>query len=251
MRNLEKGYRILVMKFTNPAHLLHQFFTPPGYHQVSSEPQNQKEGKMSTQLISKQTQKNWWIDAALFANAIAAALSGIYFLFLPSNGYQGGRNPYYNFTILFSRSTWDNLHTWGGVAMIAAAIIHLAIHWPWVVSMARRTWKGLTSKGGGMNGGGRWNLILNSLVAVSFILTALSGVYFLFVPSGRWAADPGLLFSRTTWDLIHTWAGVTLTAAALIHLVIHWKWVTKVTRKMAQQWLPGRRFPQPAPVTDR
>ncbi len=106
---------------------------------------------MATQTISKQTQKNWWIDAALFTSAIAAALSGIYFLFLPSGGYQGGRNPFYNVTILFSRSTWDDLHTWGGVAMIAAAIIHLAIHWPWVVSMARRTWKGLTGKGGGMN----------------------------------------------------------------------------------------------------
>jgi hypothetical protein len=206
---------------------------------------------MSTQIISKQTQKNWWIDATLFGSALIAALSGINFLFLPSGGYQGGRNPYYNVTVLFSRSTWDDLHTWGGVAMIAAALIHLAIHWPWVTSMTRRTWNELTGKCGCMNARGRWNLILNSLVAVSFILTAISGVYFLFVPGGRWAADPGLLFSRSTWDLIHTWAGVTLTAAALIHFAIHWKWVIKVTRKMAQQVLPARRLPQSAQVTDR
>jgi hypothetical protein len=135
--------------------------------------------------------------------------------------------------------------------MIAAAIIHLAIHWPWMVSMARRTWNELTGKCGCMNARGRWNLILNSLVASSFILTALSGVYFLFVPSGRWAADPGLLFSRITWDLIHTWAGVTLIAAVLIHLAIHWKWVTKVTRKMIQLAMPARSLPKPTPATDR
>jgi len=76
MRYLTKGYKILVRKFTNPALLLHQIFTSTDYHQVSSEPQNQKEGKMSTQIISKQTQKNWWIGAALFASESAAALSG-------------------------------------------------------------------------------------------------------------------------------------------------------------------------------
>ena len=74
---------------------------------------------MSTQTVSKQTQKNWWVDAALLFSAVAAALSGIYFLFLPS-GYQGGRNPLYNIQILFSRQTWDDLHTWTGVPPVGA-----------------------------------------------------------------------------------------------------------------------------------
>lgn len=187
---------------------------------------------MSTQTISKQTQKNWWIDAALFGSAIAAAISGVYFLFLPSGGFQGGRNALYNIQILFVRQTWDDLHTWGGVAMILAAIIHLGIHWAWVTNMTRRTWNELTGRCGCMNARGRWNLILNVCVAISFLLAAISGVYFLFSPGGKWAADPMILFSRATWDLIHTWAGVALTVGAMIHFAIHWKWVTKVTRKM-------------------
>ena len=206
---------------------------------------------MTVQSISKHTQKNWWIDAALFISALAAAMSGIYFLFLPSGGYQGGRNPYYNLTVLFSRATWDDLHTWSGVAMIAAALIHLVIHWQWVVSMARRIWNELTGKGVSMNWRGRWNLILNIVVAVSFVLTTLSGIYFLFLPGGHWAADPGFLFSRTTWDLIHTWAGVTLIASAILHFAIHWKWVTKVTRKMARLVVPARGLSQSALWMDR
>ena len=95
---------------------------------------------MATQTVSKQTQKNWGIDAVLFSSAVVAALSGIYFLLLPSGGFQGGRNPMYNIQILFARQTWDGLHTWGGVAMIAAAIVHLTIHWSWVVGMARCIW---------------------------------------------------------------------------------------------------------------
>ncbi len=195
---------------------------------------------MAMAPVSKQTQKNWWIDASLFSSAVIATLSGIYFLFLPSGGFQGGRNPSYNIQILFSRHTWDALHTWAGTAMIAAAIIHLVIHWPWFVSMARRIWNEMNGKCGCMNPRGRWNLIVNCFVAASFALTAISGIYFLFVPGEHRAVDPAILFTRTTWDLLHTWAGITLIAAAIIHFAIHWKWVTKVTRKMIAMLIPMR-----------
>jgi len=182
--------------------------------------------------LSVPTRRNWWIDAGLGVRAVLAALSGIYFLFLPVGGYQGGRNPMYSVTILFERSTWDDLHTWGGVAMISIVLVHLAFHWSWVTNMFNRTVKELRGRVGPMNARGRFNLGLNLVVAVSFLLTALSGVYFLFFPGGRGAIDPLLLFSRTSWDLIHTWAGVTLIAAAVVHFAIHWKWVTKVTRSL-------------------
>ncbi len=205
---------------------------------------------MSARTVSKQTQKNWWIDAALFGSALVAILSGIYFLFLPTGGFQGGRNPLYNIQILFDRQTWDDLHTWGGIAMIVAAIIHLGIHWSWVIRMARRTWNELTGQCGCMNSRGRMNLILNVIVAISFVITAVSGVYLLFVPGGRWAADPMILFARTIWDLIHTWAGVLLTTAAMIHLVIHWKWVTKVTRNMLGMVIPSQFVDRPVPAAN-
>jgi hypothetical protein len=195
---------------------------------------------MITQTVSKQTQKNWWVDAMLFSSAIIAALSGIYFLIIPSGGYRGGQNSLYNVQALFTRQTWDDLHTWGGVAMIAVALVHLVIHWPWVASMARRTFNEITGKGAHMNARGRWNLILNLVVGLSFIITALTGVYFLFFPGGRGAVYPLILFTRSTWDLIHTWASATLIIAAVTHLTIHWKWVTKVTSKMLAM-VPGFR----------
>jgi Domain of unknown function (DUF4405) len=184
---------------------------------------------MTACIVSRPTRRNWWIDAALLASALAAALSGIYFLFLPSGGFRGGRNPYYGVQILFTHQSWDDLHTWGGVAMIVVAFIHLVVHWPWVVGMIRRMFKEMTGQCGHMNRHGRWNLLLNMAVGLSFLITTLSGVYFLFFPGGHRAADPLILFTRATWDLIHTWAGVTLIATAILHFAIHWKWVTKVT----------------------
>jgi preprotein translocase subunit SecY len=205
---------------------------------------------MTMQCVSKQTQKQWWINTVLFTSAVLAALSGVYFLYLPMGGFQGGRNPMYNVQILFTRQIWDDLHTWGGVVMIVVAVIHFVFHWSWVVSMARRAWNELSGKGSSMNSRGRWNLILNTIVAVSFVLSAISGIYFLFVSSGRRLADPMILFNRTTWDLIHTYAGITLIATAVVHFVIHWKWVTKVTGKMVKKAFPSRPVSQPVTVTN-
>jgi len=184
--------------------------------------------------LSTRTRNNWLVDVGLFTSAVIAALSGIYFLFLPVGGYQGGRNPWYGVTILFSRKTWDDLHTWGGIAMIAIVVIHLSLHWSWVVNMLKRVVKELLGQCGCMNWRGRFNLVINVIVAFSFLLVAISGVYLLFVPAGRNAVDLIVLFNRTTWDLIHTWAGVVLISAAIIHFAIHWRWVTKVTKEMTR-----------------
>lgn len=189
--------------------------------------------------LSGKTQKNWWVDALLFVSGLAAILSGIYFLAFPEGGYRGGRNPYYDLQILFSRHTWEDVHTWTGIAMIVAALIHLIIHLRWVTGMVRRTWNEFAGRCGCLNPRGRWNLVLNSFMAFSFLLTAFSGVYFLFVPGGKWAVDPMFIVSRTTWDLIHTWAGITFIATAIIHFAIHWRWIINVTRKMFTFGIPS------------
>jgi preprotein translocase subunit SecY len=187
--------------------------------------------------MSRQTRTNWLIDAAVFVGAFVAILSGIYFLFIPSGGYQGGRNPLYGVTVLFSRHTWDDLHTIGGVLMIAAAIVHLAIHWGWVKMMSRRVVNASRSRGSRLSRGAKINVAVDLVIGVSFLLCAVSGVYFLFAPSGGFQGgnnpnwDPGFLLSRTTWDLLHTWSGVALTIAAVIHFAIHWRWVKNVTAR--------------------
>jgi hypothetical protein len=185
-------------------------------------------------IISKQNQRNWWMDAFLFVSALLAGMSGIYFLYFPIGGYQGGRNPAYGLSILFDRSTWDVLHTWGGVAMIVIAIIHLVIHWPWVMSMTRWLGKVFRRETQFTGRGGFQNLLLNTVIALSFIVTTFSGVYFLFFPGGQGNVDPMILFMRSTWDIIHTWAGVTLMSAGIFHFIIHWRWIVKVTEKMVQ-----------------
>jgi cytochrome b subunit of formate dehydrogenase len=98
--------------------------------------------------------------------------------------------------------------------------------------MTKRMVKTLAGKGARMNRRGYFNLAIDAIVALGFLIAALSGLYFLFAPASGREITPLFIFSRTTWDLLHTWSGVAMIAAAVIHFAIHWGWVTKVTAKI-------------------
>jgi len=199
---------------------------------------------MVKRIQAVQGQNKWLLAAVVFLSGLVAALSGIYFLLVPSGGYQGGRNPWYGMTILFSRHTWEDLHTWGGVLMIVVAVVHFVIHWRWVKVMSKRTVEALFSRYTTLSKGTRLNVAINLVVVVSFLLTAVSGIYLLFAPSGGFQGgrnagwDPMFLFSRTTWDLIHTWAGVVFIGAAAVHFWIHWRWIKNTTTRLFRSLLP-------------
>jgi len=199
--------------------------------------------------ISLQTRKNWLIDAVVFLGGVLAGLSGIYFLFLPSGGYQGGRNPYYGITILFDRHTWEEIHTWGSLLMIAAVVIHFAIHWRWVKMMTRRTINAMLGKSSKLSQGAKVNVAINLVIAVSFLLCALTGLVFLYSPAGDHHQD--WLLTYATWDLIHTWSGIAMIIAAVLHFWIHWRWIVNVTKRFFLSLLPQNQAPERVQVPTR
>jgi hypothetical protein len=191
----------------------------------------EKKMKQNKSTLTPKLRQNWWIDMVLGVTALIAVLSSIYFLIYPISGYQGGRNPQYHAVLIFNRLTWDLLHTWSGVGMIFAAILHIAIHWHWIAQTASRTWDVITRKRKPFGARLTYNIVLDASTAMNFIICTVSGLYFLyFAPQGP--SDQVLLFNKTTWDLIHTWSGVLMTIGAILHFALHWKWVTNITGKM-------------------
>ncbi len=186
--------------------------------------------KRRTSLTPKLRQ-NWWIDALLAFGSVIAVLSSLYFLAFPAGGFQGGRNPYYDLVVIFSRQTWDIIHTWSGAAMILAALVHIIIHWGWITGTIKRSWQVFRKKRDGFGPRLTYNILLDATIAVSFLICAISGVYFMFFPESGPTGEV-ILFSKSTWDLIHTWSGVAMTITAILHFVLHWKWITNITRKM-------------------
>ena len=187
-------------------------------------------------VFSIQTRNNIILDMFLLISGLIAILSGIYFLFLPIGGFQGGRNPFYDVIIFFERHTWDDIHTWSSVAILAVAALHIPLHWQWIVKMTRTGFRSLLGKSK-LNNHSRFNLAVNILIGISGLICGLSGIYFLFLPG-----TPTWIFTPLVWDLIHTWSGVIMTAAGILHFAIHWKWVVKVLGKY------GKELTAPKPI---
>ena len=74
---------------------------------------------------------NYWLDAAIGVAFLLSAISGLVFL-LPVGSSSGSG------ILGLSYQAWDDLHTWSSLAMIAGVLVHLVLHWRWIISMTRR-----------------------------------------------------------------------------------------------------------------
>lgn len=182
--------------------------------------------------VSTTTLNRWWLFLLLSVTGIAIFFSSVYFLYFPV-GFQGGRNPDYGTIIVFGREMWDAIHLWSGIGMIIVMVIHIAVHDKWILAITKWFFQGKTKGIKSLNGKARFNILLDVVAALSFLVVAISGVALLFLPSGRsFEVVDGFLLSKATWDIIHTWSGVVMLIAAILHFYIHWKWITKVTGRV-------------------
>ena len=81
---------------------------------------------------------NYLLDAVIGLAFLLSSVTGVAFLLMGSGGYQGGRNSRYATALLgLSRGTWSDLHTWASLVMIAGVVVHLVLHWKWIVCMTK------------------------------------------------------------------------------------------------------------------
>ena len=190
---------------------------------------------------SRRTIVHWVTVFVLSVSGLLTTITGIYFLFLPSGGYQGGRNPHYGQTFLFDRQIWSDIHIWAGMVMIAVSLLHIILHWPWVVEMARRSFA--VARGRRKPFRRQIWVRVGTVAAVGllFVGVAASGLYFFVLPGGQGSnGTVQFLFGRSTWDLLHTWTGVLIIIAAVTHLAVRWKWVARVTPSVARTLVTRR-----------
>ena len=89
--------------------------------------------------------KNYIVFVALFFLGLLEAVSGFILWFaLPQGGWHGGRfgggAAEYTFWSL-SRHTWVDIHDWVAVAILAVVIIHLVLHWKWIIYVTKKVFQ--------------------------------------------------------------------------------------------------------------
>jgi len=76
------------------------------------------------------------------------------------------------------------------------------------------------------------------------VVVLVSSFYFLYAPGGYQggrnpAYNAGWLIARETWDLLHTWFGITMILVVVIHFVLHWNWFLLMGKRVWRQMNDG------------
>lgn len=193
----------------------------------------------TTKTLSTNTKKRYIINFIMFFLFLAVTASSLYFLYVPA-GYQGGRNPRYNMVILFDRDTWGELHTWTSFILSGILLIHIIIHWSWVKNVFLRyiqIWKKSVRS---RNKLALLNILDDGLAALSFLACLFSGIVLFIVPGGPGSAYTLFMnIMRDTWKDMHIWTGIGMLVSIILHLVIHWGWIKKVSGKIFRKEQPA------------
>jgi hypothetical protein len=75
------------------------------------------------------------------------------------------------------------------------------------------------------------NYIIDMGMLLSFIAVLLTGI-FKFPILLRMLARRGVYLPSNGITLVHEWAGALMAVCILLHLILHWKWVLSLTKRI-------------------
>jgi cytochrome b len=120
------------------------------------------------------------------------------------------------------------IHEWLGLGIGLALLLHLTLHWDWVV----RTTRKLFARGG--RDRGIW--LLNLALLVVMTLCVLSGVLISQVALYQLgiSVHPGPF-----WTNIHDTTSKLTLILASVHVAVRWRWIGSVGRRLLGPRSPG------------
>ncbi len=136
------------------------------------------------------------------------------------------------------RFTGMAIHEWLGVALGAALITHLLLHWNWLVSITRRFFGAATWRA-------RTNYLLNALLFVCFTVTLFTGLMISRAALPLFGLQPG---HDRLWEQLHRLGSDACVILIGLHLGLHWNWIVNTTRRLFTRGEHRRARPSTAPV---
>ncbi|MFA5124629.1 MAG: DUF4405 domain-containing protein [Patescibacteria group bacterium] len=86
----------------------------------------------------KKNKLNFLVDLLAFISFLVVAKTGlIIFFFLPEGVRQGRYQEFFGIT----KSVYSSIHDWTGIILIVLVVIHLILHWQWIVCSIKNLFK--------------------------------------------------------------------------------------------------------------
>ncbi|MCS6940529.1 MAG: DUF4405 domain-containing protein [Roseiflexaceae bacterium] len=123
------------------------------------------------------------------------------------------------------RFTGIAVHEWLGIALGAAVLTHLVVHWSWIVGVTRR----LFSRA---SGSARLNYLLNALLFIVFTTIIFTGLMI----SETALPLLGIRFERDRlWTQLHHLTSDAAVFLIGLHVALHWRWIVNAGRRLASR----------------
>jgi hypothetical protein len=112
--------------------------------------------------------------------------------------------------------TGNQIHEWLGVALAIALIVHILLHWNWIVSVGARYLKNLWHVS-------RLQFFVDILTFIAFITLITTGL----MMSKTVLVGLGIQVARAGRSVktIHSTASSVAVILAGVHVSLHWKWL--------------------------
>ncbi|MGB9672617.1 MAG: DUF4405 domain-containing protein [Anaerolineales bacterium] len=132
-------------------------------------------------------------------------------------------------------------HEWIGLAFFGTIVVHLLLHWDWVIQVSRRYFRNLLHTS-------RLNYVIDFVLLVAFVMIGLSGLMI----SRTLLPLFGIHFTRvSSWRLIHNFSANLMLFLVAIHFAMHWKWIVHQVKRFGDVFAkrqPGESKLQPAVI---
>lgn len=120
------------------------------------------------------------------------------------------------------------VHEWLGIGLGVALLVHLTLHWDWVI----RTTRKLLRPGGRE----RFVWLLNLLLLVCMALCIASGILISEVALPELGIN---LPASPFWHQVHATTATLTLILVPVHAAVRWRWIAGMARRFAA-WRPGR-----------
>lgn len=131
------------------------------------------------------------------------------------------------------------LHEWLSVAFAAVVIIHILLHWQWVVSVGLNFFKKLFHTS-------RLKFVVDALMFLAVTTVMMSGIMISRSVSAALGIE---LVSNPAWRFLHSLSANLSMGLVGLHFALNWRWVAAMAKRyIAGPVLSQVRKPQPAPA---
>ncbi len=191
---------------------------------------------------------NYFVSVFLLLSMLGVLLSSyvLWFILPRGTGFHGdilcnlqGYGATGNYMTFFNwpRFIWIDIHNWASLILLMMIIIHLLFNWNWVLQTTKNIkthinihFKKVTEQ-----------YIITIILFILFIFENLSGlILWIILPRG--AADYNYMTSsigriflgmqRNVWLDLHAWVSVMIISIIIIHLILNWKWILSISKKL-------------------